>query len=320
MRESPRLRLGISSCLLGEAVRFDANHKHDAYLTGTLGQFFDFVGVCPEVAIGLGVPRPPIRLVGDPDAPRAVGVRDPNLDVSGPLTAYGAETAARLPDLAGYIFKSKSPSCGVFRVKVYPEGGGPGRTGRGLYARTFMHAQPLLPVEEEGRLGDPDLRDNFLERVFTYARWCELMAEGLSAAALVRFHAHHKLSLMAHDPRAPAQLGRLVAAGPRGHGGDLAALAQAYIQLLMPTLQKPATIKRHANVLQHLAGYLKRDLDAEDRAELAELIDAYRRGEVPRAAPLALLRHHFRRHPDPYIGTQAYLYPPTRAERLLRGI
>jgi len=223
--------------------------------------------------------------------------------------------SARDEGLSGYIFKSKSPSCGLERVKVYQAGGAPAANGRGIYADAFLSAQPWLPAEEEGRLSNPRLRENFIERVFVYRRWQELVARGLSASRLVEFHTHHKLALMAHDVEAYRALGRLVAQTGRRH---LKEFGHDYIRRLMDALQRPATPARHANVMMHLMGYLKKQLDAEDKAELLEMIHAYRRGETPFAAPLTLLRHYFRRYPDPYILRQTYLHPDPR-ELLLRG-
>ena len=314
-RQGPGIRLGVSSCLLGERVRFDGNHKQDSFLTGTLGQFFEWVPVCPEVAIGLGVPRPPIRLTGSPAAPRAVGVKDPRVDVTDRLADYGRRQARKLDDISGYIFKSKSPSCGMERVKVYQSGAGPAARGRGIYADAFLAAQPWLPAEEEGRLGSPRLRENFIERVFVYRRWQDMTERGLTAFRLVEFHAHHKLALMAHDVEGYRALGRFVARAGRRISQ---ATGREYIRRLMESLSRPASPARHANVLIHLMGYLKTHLDAADKAELLELIHAYRRGEAPFAAPLILLRHHFRRFPDPYVAQQTYLYPDPR-ELLLRG-
>lgn len=306
---SPTIRIGISSCLLGQRVRFDGNHKHDNYITGTLGKFFEFVPVCPELAIGLGVPREPIRLTGDPAAPRAVGVRNPSMDVTDKLAAYGRRQARELggrTGISGYILKSRSPSCGMERVKVYSRSGAAPKSGSGSYARALMDAEPLLPVEEEGRLGDPTLRENFIERVFAYRRWQELSSAGLSAAGLIDFHTAHKLAIMAHGTEHYRALGRLVADLRRQ---NLRERAEQYIVGFMAALRTRATCKRHANVLMHLLGYLKRDLDRADKTEILELIDAYRLGRLPLVVPVTLLKHHFRRHPNVYIERQVYLSP-----------
>lgn len=310
-----KIRLGISSCLLGEKVRFDGNHKLDSYLTDTLGQFVEWVPVCPEVAIGLGIPRPPIRLVGSPSTPRAVGVQDGSLDVTDKLAVYGRQQARQLDDLSGYVFKSKSPSCGIERVKIYQHTGHPPKSGRGIYAEAFLSSQPWLPAEEEGRLSNPRLRENFIERVFVYRRWQELMAHGLTASRLVEFHTRHKLALMAHDVEAYHALGRQVAQAGRRNPTEA---GKEYLARLMQAFQRLGTPARHANVQMHLMGYLKHHLDAADKAELLGVIHSFRRGEIPIASPLTLLKHHFRRHPDPYIIGQTYLNPDPR-ELLLRG-
>ncbi|HQU16357.1 MAG: hypothetical protein B7Z66_12890 [Chromatiales bacterium 21-64-14] len=300
------IRIGISSCLLGEPVRYDGNHKRDPFITEVLARYFEFVPVCPEVGIGLGVPRPPIRLVDTPDHPRAVGVRDPALDVSDRLRVFGRRTATALSDLSGYLFKARSPSCGLDRVPVYRTTGGVAGRGTGLYARQIVKRHPLLPVEEEGRLNDPALRENFIERVFAYHRWRTLCAARLTPRALVAFHAAHKLTLMSHGTEHYRTLGRLVAdAGARSMQG----LAAEYATGFMGALRHLATRRRHTNVLQHLSGYLKRVLDRDDRAELQETIEAYRTGLLPLVVPITLFKHHFRRQPDPYIAQQVYLHP-----------
>jgi uncharacterized protein YbgA (DUF1722 family)/uncharacterized protein YbbK (DUF523 family) len=309
---SARIRIGISSCLLGTPVRYDGNHKLDNYITGTLSTVFEFVAVCPEVAIGLGVPREPLRLVGAADAPRAVGI-DSGVDVTAKLSAYGERQARTLGDISGYILKSKSPSCGMERVRVYGTAGGPPRkAAQGIYARALTRAQPLLPVEEEGRLGDPRLRDNFIERVLAYHRWQQLVGSRLSVAKLLDFHAVHKLVLLAHSPTHYRSLGRLAAGANKQ---NLKSVAESYIGDFMEALRKQATPARHANVLLHLLGYLKQTLDAADKAELVEAIHGYRRGEVPLLVPVTLLRHHFRKHPDPYVDRQVYLDPRPPALR-----
>lgn len=310
-----KILVGISSCLLGDEVRFDGGHKFDAYINGTLADYFEFVPVCPEVAIGLGVPREPIRLVGDPHGPRAIGVRNPNLDVTEKLETYGRETAARLHHLCGYILKRASPSCGMERVKIYSERGMPSHTGAGLFARELMRALPLLPVEEEGRLGDPGLRENFISRVLIYHRWRERVNAGLTVGAVHEFHARHKLVIMSHNQTAARRLGRMAA---EMTPADLPAQADAYIAELMATLKRPATRKNHCNVLQHLMGYLKNQLDADDKAELLETFDAYARGELPLIVPVTLLKHHFRRHPHEYVAQQVYLNPHPQ-ELMLRN-
>jgi uncharacterized protein YbgA (DUF1722 family)/uncharacterized protein YbbK (DUF523 family) len=304
-----RVRLGVSACLLGAQVRFDGGHKRNRFIIDELGEHFDFVPMCPEVAIGMGTPRPAIRLVGDVDAPRAVGSRDPGLDVTEPLRRYSADAARRLDGLCGFIFKKDSPTCGMERVKVYNGSGMPQADGVGVFAREVMQANPLLPVEEEGRLNDPVLRENFVSRVYVYARWQALQRRGLSKKGLIDFHARHKLLLMAHSPAAYKELGRMLA---RLDGAQLETLAGRYIAHVMRALGTRASRKRHANVLQHLLGYLRRHVDGTSRGDLVEVIDAYRLGLVPLVVPLTLLQHHFRSNPHPYIAQQVYMNPHPR--------
>jgi uncharacterized protein YbgA (DUF1722 family)/uncharacterized protein YbbK (DUF523 family) len=306
---TPPIRVGISACLLGKAVRFDGGHKRSRFLTDLLAVHFEFVPYCPEVAIGLGIPREPIRLTGDSRAPQAVGVRHPELNVSQPLRDYGRKVAGTVDGLSGFIFKKDSPSCGLERVKLYNDKGMAERTGTGLFAAEITAAHPLLPVEEEGRLNDADLRDSFVTRVYVYARWQALCAAGLTKAALIDFHTRHKFLLLAHSTVAYRELGRLLA---HLDAAPLPAIAESYLRQLMQALRRPATRKRHSNVLQHLLGYLKRDLDAVQRADLADTIDAYRRGIYPLVVPVRLLEHHFGSHPHPYIARQVYLNPHPR--------
>lgn len=304
---SERIRLGISACLLGEPVRFNGGHKQSQLCSEILARHFDFVAVCPEVAIGLGTPREAIRLVGDPQAPRALGSRHPELDVTGALDAYGRHIAAELPDICGYILMQKSPSCGMERVKVYQHNGAsvPGG-GRGVFAAALMRAWPDLPVEEDGRLNDPVLRENFITRVFVYAGWQRLLREGLTRKALYSFHARYKYQLMATSRQHYQTLGRLLAEAAKE---PLEEFAAGYFSQLMTALKQPASRGSNSNVLQHLAGYLKRNLAAPDKQELQHLISQYRLGIVPLVVPLALIKHHFRHHPDTYIAEQAYLQP-----------
>jgi len=258
----------------------------------------------------MGTPRQPIRLFGDASDPQAVGVKTPELNVSQPLRNYGKKVAGNIHTLCGFIFKKDSPSCGMERVKVYNDKGIPQRSGTGLFAREIVKANPLLPVEEEGRLNDAELRDNFITRVYVYARWKSLLAGGLSKSGLLHFHARHKYLLMSHSVVVYQQLGRVLSDLSRASLKDI---ADSYIIRLMQTLSKPATRKRHANVLHHLLGYLKRDLDSDHRSDLSETIDAYRRGEYPLVVPIRLLQHHFSAHPHPYIKDQVYLNPHPQA-------
>jgi uncharacterized protein YbgA (DUF1722 family)/uncharacterized protein YbbK (DUF523 family) len=262
------------------------------------------VPLCPELAIGLGVPRPAIRLVGKIDAPRAISPEDPSIEATDALREYGQEIGRTHDFISGFILKAKSPSCGMERVKVYDHNGVPSPNGRGIFARALMDTQPLLPCEEEGRLNDPGLRGSFLERVFAFHRWQCIVAEGLRPRDLVAFHTEHKYLLLAHDQQAMRQLGRLVA---QAGSGDLEQIGHDYISGMMSALRKPAKRKAQVNVLQHVAGFVSDKLDAGDRAELDDTIHAYRCEELPIIAPLTLLRHHLRRLPHDYLEQQRYL-------------
>ena len=312
------IKVGISACLLGEPVRFNGGHKESRLCSETLARHFEFVPVCPEVAIGLGTPRQPIRLVGDPDHPRAVGSVHAELDVTDALSAYGRQVATELHDICGFVLMQKSPSCGMERVKVYQANGHPIEGGgSGLFAHALMQARPDLPIEEDGRLNDPVLRENFLTRIFAYAEWQRLVASGVTRKALVEFHSRYKYQLMATDPVQYKALGRLVATVGKQ---PLEAFAPSYFSQLMAALKKTASRGTPTNVLQHLSGYLKRDLGTQDKQELQRLIDQYREGVVPLVVPMTLLKHHFRRHPDRYVATQVYLQPHPEDLSLRNGI
>lgn len=300
-----RIRVGVSACLLGAKVRFDGGHKRDRFIDEMLRRYFEFVPVCPEVAIGLGTPRPPIRLVQTAAGVRALGTRNAELDVTTDLQAYGREVAGS-GELCGFIFKKGSPSCGMERVRIYDAHGVAHADGSGLFAAEVMRASPLLPVEEEGRLNDPVLRENFVSRVFVFARWHALLDAGLSRAALVSFHARHKLLILAHSTEGYRQLGRLVS---NLQARPLKEIAGQYIEKLMTVIRQRATRKRHANVLQHLLGYLRKHADPGDRKDLLDAIESYRRGDYPLVVPVRLLHHQFLRHPHPYVNQQVYLDP-----------
>ncbi|SDG49794.1 Uncharacterized conserved protein YbgA, DUF1722 family [Pseudomonas benzenivorans] len=304
---SPKIRVAISACLLGAEVRYNGGHKASRLCRQVLDEHFDFVPLCPEVAIGLGIPREPLRLVGAPGAPRAVGSVQRQRDVTAPLAAYGERMAGELGDICGYIFMQQSPSCGLERVKVYQDHGRPSEPkGRGIFAAAFCARRPDLPVEEDGRLNDPVLRENFLSRVYAYAEWQQLLRSGLSRKALLDFHSRYKYLLLATHPLQYRALGRLLG-NLRQH--QLEQLAPRYFSALMAALKHCATRRSHSNVLQHLSGYLKRSLSGDDKQELQQLIGQYRQGIVPLVVPLTLLKHHLRRHPDRYLAQQVYLQP-----------
>lgn len=314
-----KIKIGISACLLGQKVRFDGGHKHDGYITGTLGLYFDFVPLCPEVGAGLGVPRPTLHLMRKDGSLRAVNTKDANIDHTEALARYIDTAVPQLQGIHGYILKKNSPSCGMERVKVYSlakPNTPPERDGVGIFAQALRATFPLLPIEEEGRLCDPVLRENFIGRIFVYYRWQQLLAAGLTPGALVDFHSDHKYVLMAHDQDIARELGQMVA--QVGRAEDFPALAAAYFRLLMTALEKRVTRGQHANVLMHLMGYLKGCIDAADRQEMLETIHQYRHGYVPLVVPITLLKHHFRRHPQPYIERQHYLNPHPK-ELMLRN-
>ena len=316
-----RIRIGVSSCLLGRKVRYDGQHKRDDFLTEGLAPFVEWVPVCPEQELGLGVPREPVRLLGSAAAPRLVAERS-GKDHTEAMRRLAEARVRELEglDLSGYVTKKDSPSCGMERVRVHsPRGGPPRRDGVGAFAAVLLARMPLLPVEEEGRLHDPALRESFVERIFAYARWKAAVAAGMRRGDLVRFHAAHKLALMAHSPAAYRALGALV--GGMGKGAIRPTL-DAYATPFMAALRTPATRGRHANVLQHAAGYLRELLDPDDRRELAGAIDDYAKGHVPLVVPLTLVRHHVRRHADAHgvawLAEQTYLDPDPK-ELMLRN-
>ncbi|HEY5644828.1 MAG TPA: DUF523 and DUF1722 domain-containing protein [Pseudomonadales bacterium] len=320
LRPEPPLTLALSDCLLGSEVRYDGSGARSSFPHDALAGLFELRGICPEVGIGMSVPRPPIRLV-DRDGIRAVGIADGQLDYTDALSTFAERQSATLNDVAGYVFMKNSPSCGLFRVKVYQErngavSGAPGRTGRGVYAAALARLRPDLPMEETGRLNDAVLRENFVMRTFAYAHWQRVFSDGLSRARLIEFHSRYKYLLLAHSVPAYQQAGRLLS----NLKDDLAAKAAQYFSLLMQGLSVPASRGGHANVLAHLQGYLKRELDGDARQELAALISAYRRGEQPLLAPLALLKHHLRRYPDEYVHYQTYLDPHPEAAGLRRPL
>ncbi len=311
------IRLGISSCLLGEEVRFDGGHKHDRYLTGVLGQWVRWVPVCPEVDIGLPIPRPSIRLENHDGSVRLVNPRSGE-DLTDRMRTYSERKVSDLQELNldGYVLKRASPSCGMERLKVYPpHGGSPDRDGVGIYAQVLMRRWPGLPIEEEGRLNDPVLRENFIERVFCRHRWRNLVTGGLSRARLVEFHTAHKLLLRSHNEAGYQRLGRIVAAA--GSMPD-ATLYERYEAELHATLATRTTTKRHVNVLYHILGYLKKVLDPAEKQEVIGLIEDYRTGLLPLIVPVTLLRHHVHRHSVSYMLGQLYLEPHPK-ELMLRN-
>ncbi len=302
-----KIKLGISTCLLGENVRFDGGHKLDRYLKDTLGQFVEYVPVCPEMECGFGVPRESFRLVGDPENPRLVTSRT-NQDHTERMAEWAQRRVGELgkEDLCGYIFKGGSPSSGMERVKVYDRNGVPSKVGVGLFARIFMNHFPLLPVEEEGRLHDPRLRENFIERIFALKRWRDGLKEKQSVKALVAFHTRNKLLLLAHSPQHHRQMGKLVAGGK---DLPLRELYARYQEIFLEALRVKTTNKKHTNVLMHMLGYFKEQLSAAEKQEMLELIEQYRLESLPLVVPMTLMSHYVRKYDETYLKEQTYLQP-----------
>lgn len=302
--------VAISRCLLGEAVRYNGDHKHNRFCTGVLADYFEFVPVCPEVQAGLGIPRKPIRLVqqGHAGPVRALESDNPDQDHTDALLEQARIFVQDNPAVCGFIATPNSPSCGLFSVKLYLPNGNPVNKTTGLFSQALRQQNPLLPVEEAGRLNDAALRENFILRVYTLQRWHALNREPLTPRALVQFHSRHKYLVMSHDLKRYRALGQQVA---RAGTEDIQALGQAYIRQLMDALASPAPRARHCNVLHHLLGYLKKRISGIDKQEVLASIEHYRQGIVPLIVPLALLRHHFERWRDQqrYVLEQFYLDP-----------
>lgn len=301
------IKIGVSTCLLGEKVRFDGGHKHNRYITQTLGQFFEFVPVCPESECGLGIPREAMRLVGAVDAPRLVTHKS-RIDHTDQMLSWaeGRLDALEKEKLCGFIFKKDSPSSGLYRVKVYNDKGQPMKTGRGMFAAAFTSRFPRIPVEEEGRLHDPVLRENFIEQVFALKRWREVLEKKKTMGNLVDFHTREKLLFMAHSPKHYREMGRLVADGKKKNVSDL---YDRYEGMLTEALVLRATVSKHTNVLMHIMGYFKKQLSGDEKQEVLELIGNYRSGHLPLIVPVTLLNHFVRKYNQPYLSVQTYLNP-----------
>lgn len=302
------VRIGVSTCLLGEKVRFDGGHKRDAFLVDVFGRYVEWVPVCPEVEIGLGTPREPIRLIQQENGIQIL-ISKSGADHTEAMRNYAARRVEELgkEDLSGYVLKANSPSCGMERVRVYQPSGIANRTGTGLFAGVLMKSFPNLPVEEEGRLRDARLRENFISRVFAYQRWQRATQNGVNRAALTRFHERHKFLLMAHNQTGTRRLGRLL--GTPKQFSDDCALAAEYMQEFSNVMRRTPTIRNHTNVLQHMAGYFSRDLTTDDRRELADTILRYRQELLPLIVPITLIRHYVRKHNVAYLKSQVYLDP-----------
>ena len=315
MMGSP-IRLGISRCLLGDEVRFDGGHKKDRFLTDVLGRYVEWVPVCPEVEAGLGIPREAMRLVGPPQRPRLVSITSKH-DHTKAMETMVEERLDSLKevDLSGFVFKRGSPSCGVERVRVYTPQGMPSHSGAGIFAKAFREEFPLIPVEEEGRLCDPSLRENFIERVFCYRRFQDVVQNETTRQVLIRFHTIHKYLLLDHSQRHYEVMGRLVGQADRYHPKEL---TLKYGELLMKTLAVKATVRKHVNVLHHIVGYFKNRLKTQEKTELLGVVNDYHRGLTPLIVPLTLIKHYVQTFDVGYVRDQVYLNPHPK-ELMLRN-
>jgi len=313
--DDSRIRVGISSCLLGFKVRYDSGHKHDRYITDVLGPYFKFVPVCPEVEVGMTVPRESVKLSGDIESPRMVGNKT-GTDWTEKMSKFVAMRTKQLEKekLSGYILKKDSPSCGMERVKVY-SGSQAVRKGRGFWGGALLDHFPLMPVEEEGRLNDARLRDNFIVRVFSYHRLQNLFEGHFSRKAVVEFHTAHKYLMLAHSPKHYKELGQLVAAMAKT---STAEFKTEYMKLFMEGLGRKTTVKKNVNVLQHILGFLKKQLDPGDKKYILQQIDDYHNFLVPLVVPLTLIKHYIYKHDVEYVMNQVYLNPHPK-ELMLRN-
>lgn len=301
--------LGLSACLAGQEVRFDKSHKKSNFVMNELARHVEFKTFCPEVAIGLPIPRPTIRQVID-DGVIKVCRPDGSGDVTDKLADYGQQVATANTQISGFIFTAKSPSCGMERVKIYHidedhKATGSEMTGVGMFAKQIMDNNPALPCEENGRLNDPNIRENFVLRVFAYDDWKKNVESDLSKHNIMQFHARHKYLLLSHSQAAYKELGNFLGTS------ELAVeeIAEQYIVKFMTALKKIASRKSHANTLMHIQGYFSKFMSKDEKAEMSEQIEQYREGLLPLMAPLTLLKHYQRLHPNDYIGNQRYLDP-----------
>jgi uncharacterized protein YbgA (DUF1722 family)/uncharacterized protein YbbK (DUF523 family) len=302
-----KIKIGISTCLLGERVRYDGGHRLDRYITDTLGNYFEWVPVCPEVEYGLPVPRESMHLIGDPASPHIVTVKT-GIDHTEGMKKWAGDKLRQLEkeDLCGFIFKSKSPSSGIGGVKIYTSSGMPGNRGAGIFGGAFMRHFPFIPVIDDGRLHNPNLRENFIEQVMVYKRWKNFLTNSTKIRDLIAFHTNLKLLILSHSPKHYSALGKLVAQAKK-YQPDV--LYSEYIRILMEGLRLLATIKKNTNVLLHIAGYFKKQLSSEDKRELLEVIGQYHTGYLPLIVPIVLIKHYARKLDEPYLKNQFYLNP-----------
>ena len=311
-----KIKVGVSSCLLGEKVRWNGDHKQDLFVKDLLGQFFEWVPTCPEVEIGMGIPRETVQLIGNPKAPRMVG-NTTGTDWTSRMNRYSRKRSTQLGtmNLCGYIFKNRSPSCGIARIKVYGDNGMPTPNGRGLFAEAFMQKHPLVPTEDEGRLHDAGIRENFITRVFSYHRLTHLLNGRWSRKALVEFHTSHKFLLLAHNRKHYDAIGKLVADAKQYSPSEL---KRRYAEVFMQILSFKTSTKKNADVLYHMLGFFKKLLSAEEKKGVVEAIEDYRREWVPLIVPVTLIKHHVRQHKITYLADQVYLHPHPK-ELMLRN-
>lgn len=304
---SEKVKIGISSCLLGNNVRWNGGHQRDRYLTDTLGQYVEWVPVCPEVEVGLGIPRETLRLVGDPDDPQLVTTKT-GVDHTASMKTWAKKRLQELAqeNLCGFIFKCDSPSSGMVRVKVYGKKGMPQKKGVGIFARAFMDFFPLVPVEDDGRLRNPLIRENFIDQVFTLKNWRDTRAQRSCVGNVVDFHSRNKLVLMAHSPHHLKEMGAMAAVGEQM---ECSLLYLEYEKLLLEALRLKTTVKKNVDVMLHMLGYFKKVLTEDEKQELLEVIDHYKRALVPQVVPLTLFKHYVRKYDQPYLGQQTYLNP-----------
>ena len=302
-----KIKIGISRCLLGDRVRYDGTHKRDHFLVDTLGSYVSYVPVCPEVECGMPIPRESLRLVGDPNSPHLVTLRTKK-DFTDQMIAWAKGRLDELAEenLCGFIFKKNSPSSGLFRVKVYAENGMPGRVGSGIFAALFTRRFPLVPVEEEGRLNDPELRENFIEQIFTMEKWREVIANNPKTGNIVDFHTRNKLLLLSHSQKHYREMGKLVASGK---SRSLNEILKEYERLLVNTLRLKTSVKKNMNVLDHMMGYFKKDLSPDEKIELLGIFQEYRKENLPLIVPVTLINHYVRKYDKPYLKQQTYLNP-----------
>lgn len=301
------IKLGISSCLMGNKVRYDGGHSHDRFLTQTLGLFVDYVPVCPEVECGMPTPREAVRLVGAPENPRLV-TQKTAVDKTDQMKIWIKRRIKELAkeDLCGFVFRSKSPSSGLYRIRVYGDDGKVRKTGTGLFAKAFTDAFPRIPVEEAGRLNDPKLRENFIENIFSLQRWRNFLDKKMTLGGLVEFHTQNKLLILSHNQAIYRKMGKLVA---QGKNTDLDPLVDQYEELLLKALKLQSTSKKNINVLHHILGYFKKNLSSDEKQELLSVIDQYGSGYVPLIVPITLIKHYVMKYDKPWLKIQTYLNP-----------